>query len=217
MDLIASDISQKRLFDFMNELHDISFENKDYVNYSHKVQRICKCINFDIKLTLRMYITHIIDSNNSFKVTVKTTIGTDSITLRKTKTFFNDYEFFLLSKELPGTFTEEDKTKMYSDLSEEIIEHLNVFKVCKHCRILYKDPRKHLEPNHSCPNCQFDQIFHIRDTQCMICNEQVLPGELSFTLTCAHSFHTSCIMQGFIQMKKRECPLCREVDQHESL
>jgi|688.fasta_scaffold237256_2 hypothetical protein len=217
MDLIASDLSREKLYDFLNELHDISFEHKDYVNYSHKVQRICKCANFDIKLTIRMYITHVIDPENNFKVTVKTTLSGDSVTLRKAKTFFNDYESFILSKESIGPITPEDKERIYTELVDEIIHHLNTFKVCKQCRVLYKDPRIKNNPNHPCINCQFDQIFQLRDAQCMVCNEVILPDDLTFTLTCAHTFHTPCIMMGFIHMKKRECPLCREVDQHEAL
>ena len=217
MDLIATDLSRERLYEFLVELHDISFQQKELVNYSHKVQRICKCLNFDIKLTLRLYITYVIDSEDNFKITIKTTLSSDSITLRRAKTFFNDYEYFLLAKELPGTFTSEDKEKMYKELVDEIIIHLNHFKVCKHCRVLYKDPRINIAPNHACTNCQFDQVFQLRDTKCMVCNEQILPEDLTFTLTCAHTFHTNCIMLGFIHMKKRECPLCREVDQHEAL
>lgn len=216
MNLIHADLSKEHLFELLREFHLITFSNNERINNSFVVQRICKCHDLDIKFFLKMYITQSVDTETgALTVGVKVSLSTEAITLRKGRNFFDDYQYFLVSKDFEPYSDAERMLELYKELVDDIINNLNVFKVCKHCRLLYKDPRISTDPNHPCIHCLFDKVFHIRDCRCMVCNEDIIPGETSFTLTCGHTFHTECILLSFIKTKVRTCPLCRENDCHE--
>lgn len=221
MNLIHADLSSEKLYDLFRELHLITFSNSNNeqptVNEAYTVERICKCYDLDVNLQLKMHINQfIVKDTGTYTVCVKVSVKTDATTLRKIRNGFNEYEYFFISKELPPHSDAQLVLDLYKQLVKEILTQLNAFKVCKHCRLLYKDPRQdEIEPNYPCIHCIFDDVFHIRDCRCVVCNEDLLPEDASFTLTCGHTFHTECILLSFLKTKSRACPLCREHDTHE--
>ena len=215
MNLINADISHEKMLDLFRTIHNLHFKHKTEFDRTHLVERICKCHNLDVKIYLRMYITYSGDEMGNFAISVKVSAGTNCVNLRKYKTYFGDDESFTILKEFQAKMSESEITEEYKNLIKKIIESYNVFKVCRYCRLLYRDPRVDIEPDYPCMNCLFDQVFHIRELNCVVCSEMIQKDEMNFTLTCGHTYHTNCIMKTFVQMRKRECPLCREIDCHD--
>lgn len=215
MNLINAELSHEKMMDLFRSLHFMYFNYKEDFDRTHLVERICKCHNMDVKILLKMYITYSGDDSGNFAVSVKISASSTSINLRKTKNYFGDEETFTIVKEFQKNMNPDQLGHAYSVLITQIINSYKVFKVCKYCRILYRDPRIDVEPDHACMNCLFDQVFYIRDLTCAVCSESIHKDDMNFTLTCGHTYHTSCILKSFIQMKKRECPLCRELDYHD--
>jgi hypothetical protein len=214
MNIIDAEISQEKMLDLFRNIHNI-YRCKPNYNGTHVVERICKCYNLDVKITLRMYITYSGDDVGNFMVNVKILATTNCVNLRKTRNYFGDGETVIIAKDFSEMINDSDYLRQYKKLVDEIIDSYNVFKVCRHCRILYQDPRQDIEPDYPCVNCLFDQVFYFRDLDCVVCKDSIQKTDMNFTLTCGHTFHTGCIMKTFIQMKKRECPLCRESDSHD--
>lgn len=215
MELINADLSPTLLFELFKELHEISFTHKDDFNQVQIVERVVKCANVDVKITFRMYVTHVLDDDGLFTIIVKLTANSNSISLRKYKISIGDVEYFSVQHQIPKDVNDRQVIEHYTQLVEKVINGFNVFKVCKHCRILYKDLRTAIDPNQTCSNCMFDRVFHFRDMNCSICNDNIAPKDYNFTLTCGHTFHTECALRLFIRSKKRDCPLCREPDYHD--
>ena len=160
----------------------------------------------------------IIDTEDSLHITSKIIMSSDNVSLRRYKTYVNDNEYVKCRSVING-FT--DPFILDTGLQQHIIEvvqNLKSFKICQVCRILYKDSDKiqyHTEMK--CNNCMFDDIFSFRDETCIICQDNYhddnnIKESTSFSLSCGHIFHSKCIMKLFLSSKKRECPICKEID-----
>lgn len=215
MNLINAELSHEKMMELFHTFHFLHFKHKNEFERIHLVERVCKCHNMDVKINLKMYITYSGDDLGNFAVSVKISASSPSINLRKSKNYFGDEESFTIVKEFQNNMNPDQLGNRYSELINQILDSYKVFKVCKFCRILYRDPRIDIDSDYPCMNCLFDQVFYIRDLICAVCSETICRDDMNFTLTCGHTFHTNCILKSFVQMKKRECPLCRELDQHD--
>jgi hypothetical protein len=203
-------ILKESLIELLEEVYDIHSQSQ-VVNATTNLSRCMKCVELDVKLLLKMSLSFepkATDNNeeNIFIATVKLTLSTSCTSLRKVNHFWNDNEMITIRLEMT--------CKHFDYLADKIIEHLNHFKICKICRILYKDPRD-ISPTSICKYCYFDRIFLVQEASCAICQEAILPGVQTFTLTCSHIYHSECILTQFIKSDNRNCPLCREQDHHE--
>jgi hypothetical protein len=207
MKLTHTVINKECLLDLLSEVYDIH-SHASAVNLTTNLSRVLKCIELDVKLLLKMSIQYEHKENDEhiFIATVKLILSTQSTCLRKTNHFWNDNEMITIRLEMT--------TEHFEYLADKIIEQLDHFRICKVCRILFKDSRS----NHAtaiCKYCCFDRIFQFEDASCAICQEVMEPGVQTFALTCAHVFHSDCILTQFIKNGNRFCPLCRETDDHQ--
>ena len=177
----------------------------------YQLERYCKCIDLDVKFILKTTIELLFDPQNNLMVTINCCLSTDCVSLRRSNYYWNDRESVVIYKNIKP---EEDRTGAFYECIDEFIMKMNHFRICSICRLLYKDNR--IDGSEStCVHCRYDALFHVKDTLCVICDEQINSQEQSFTLTCAHTYHSSCILLSFIKTAKRECPLCRETDSHQ--
>lgn len=176
-------------------------------------ERYCRCDEMNVKLVLKMSVSFEFREEQKDCIVSNTiSLSTDCVSLRKSNYFWSDKESFSLTFLI---YPNQDLNSQFEHLVEEIMNKIDQFKICCCCRILYQEDREE-NPNESiCIHCRFDSIFFVKNTQCVICNDDLKPFEQSFTLTCGHTFHSACILQYFIKTMKRECPLCREVDCHQ--
>jgi hypothetical protein len=207
MKLCHTAVLKEPLVELLHEIYDIHSHTPAVVNLSTSLARTLKCIELNVKLLLKMNVQFEAKVNEeNFIATVKLTLSTNCTSLRKTHHFWNDNEIITIRLEMNADHFEY--------LAEKIIEHLDFFKICNVCRILYKDPRD-IPATSICKHCSFDRIFHIEETTCAICQELITPDTQTFALTCAHVFHSNCILTQFIKNDNRICPLCREMDDHQ--
>ena len=67
-----------------------------------------------------------------------------------------------------------------------------------------------------CTSCQHtivkptEFVINADSADCVICLDQLLPGEVSCKLDCGHFYHTKCIDTWFGQNKNKLCPLCKK-------
>lgn len=207
MKLTHNLIIKDSLVELLSEIYDLHSQSLA-VNASTNLSRTMKCTELDVKLLLKMTFTFENKTNddNVFIATVKLVLSTACTSLRKVNHYWNDNEIITIRMEIT--------TEHFGYLADKIIDHLNHFKICKICRILYKDSRN-TNPTSICKHCYFDRIFHVQDSACAICQEVIEPGAQTFALTCAHVYHSECILTQFIKNDNRTCPLCRENDNHE--
>jgi hypothetical protein len=173
------------------------------------VQRYFKCAGLDVKLLLKMDVTFEA-TNEGNCIVVYFKITTDCVSLRRSNFFWVDKESVMVSYVLKDS---EELEPQLENVSDELIQRLKYFKICSICRILYSDIRE--SPSQCCVNCLYDSVFHVNDSHCVICNESIQQEDQTFALTCAHLYHSSCILLHFIKNGRRECPLCRELDTHQ--
>ena len=190
------------------------------VNKFFTLSRPFKCINLDIKLFLKFYIGYeYIPVSNTYpdqkiSFSIKVSVSTESMSLRRVRTYFMDTEHITISQQIPsGLKTNEEINYVHENILDELNTKLDNFCICKECRSLYIKTYKDSEID-ICTTCIFDRMFHIQDLVCVICNDHHKPKEQIFTLSCCHTYHSECIMTHFLKTKKRECPLCRELDNH---
>jgi len=174
------------------------------------VQRFFKCKGLDVKLLLRMDTKIEGNAEQGFVLTIQFFLTTDCVCLRRNNYFWADKESTVASYIVTN---EQELDAQLENMSDELIEQLNLFRVCSICRILYSDSRA--EPSNCCINCMYDSMFYVADSSCTICCESIQPEDQTFSLTCAHIYHSNCILLHFIKTAKRECPLCREADTHQ--
>jgi hypothetical protein len=175
-------------------------------------ERYCKCDGLDVKLVLKMEGNFEFKEDNNCLVAFQIILSTDCISLRRSNYFWSDKESFLVSRIIDPLVHIESQ---FENIVDEIIQKMNTFKICSQCRILYQEDREE-EPQESiCIHCRFDSIFFPKDICCAICKDMIYRDEQSFTLTCAHTYHSACVLLHFIKTAKRECPLCRESDSHQ--
>ena len=189
------------------------FSLQGQVSKKFNTERYCKCDGLDVKLVLKL------DGSFDFREEQKDCIAsfhialsTDCMSLRKSNYFWSDKESYTINYII---FPEQHLDIQFEKLVDEIMYKMDFFKICNICRILYQEHRVENSNETVCMHCMFDSIFYVRDTVCVICNDNVREGEQTFTLTCGHTFHSPCILQYFIKTSKRECPLCRESDNHQ--
>ena len=218
MQLIQAEIVPEYLRDLLLDFHD-SCTHETVFPQSVMFQRTCKVPEIDVKLVLKLSLIYGLHEAmdepagvNMFSVTAKWTLVTDCINLRINRSFFGDSQHIVLNTEIPRELASEDLTRVYDVFADRMIERLDEFKLCVECRNMYMDKRHRDLPQMYCSQCMFDRMFHTEDLMCVICKDTVHRDEQSYTLSCAHSYHSSCILTNFIKIKRRECPLCREVD-----
>lgn len=218
MKLIETDIDLPSLKDLLVECHNFNIE-PNQVPQTHNLTKISRCVNMDVKVQLKLILNYDpIDyeegghSTPYFQITFKWAVNVDCINLRHNRSFFGDTEFATFTTEIPRELEREEMHTIYTNVARHLIERLEEFKVCCECRTLYTDKRVVEASEMRCMQCYFDRIFFLKDSSCVICKDVFQPGEQTFTLSCGHSFHSSCILRYFITNKKRECPLCREVE-----
>lgn len=166
-------------------------------------------------------------AREQFLLTIKVIASTASTSLRQTQFARNEYEQVCIKHPIPITypldpqqsqasqddpqaFQRSKRVAEYGRIASDVIQKFKMFKICTICRLLYKDGRD-LEAC-ICPNCLYDRVFHLRDTQCVICSDLVVDSDQTTTLMCGHAFHSTCILTNFIKIDKRECPICRIQD-----
>lgn len=94
-------------------------------------------------------------------------------------------------------------TSEYKKFKQCVLQCLNIIKDVQHCVSCHRfHLPKHLD-NSICLDCRL-QFMIEQNEECSICYDSTEP-KLHQVLPCKHSFHFNCL----VQMKKRECPLCR--------
>lgn len=201
MNLINSEINATNFNNLFQKFHDLAVhENKQTEHKHFSVERMGKHKDIDIKINIKLYIIYkYIDEN--FSISTKIMIIPEGITLRKNIRY--DYEHQIVDTTL--CIYDRD----YSDYINRIINVINDYRVCNICRIIFKDQK-----DMTCLNCMYDSIFSPKDIKCAICIDDLQIEDQSFSLTCGHIYHTKCILETFIQTKKRNCPICKEIDKH---
>lgn len=201
-----------KLLNLYKEMIDVTTEDPEEKKFT--VHRHCKVENVDVKLLLRLEVILDLNSDNMLAIQSKISVVTESTTLRKYKSYYNDSEYYKVRSE-PVYLNKA--SELYAHNLEthvkSVLDGFLVFRICKICRLLYKDPRKDTED--VCKNCIFDNCFYLRQDSCVVCQEQYKPNEYTFPLTCGHVYHSKCILQQFLVKKKRECPICKELDSHQ--
>jgi len=144
----------------------------------------------------------------------KWALSTDSINLRRNRNVFSfgDTEYIVFSVDVYRDLPKEQLWETYSLVAQYLINQLDEFKLCIECRGLYLDKRSLPFEHMICTHCLFDRVFEMEDANCAICKESFKCEEQTYAMTCSHVFHSRCILTNFILSKKRDCPLCREVD-----
>jgi hypothetical protein len=221
MQLIHAEIVPELLRDLLLDFHDLCSYQTVFPQ-STVFQRTCKVPEIDVRLVLKLALIYTLheatdDSmagagTEMFSITAKWSLTTDCINLRYNRGFFGDSEHILLNTEIPRDLPAEDLTRVYSVFADMMIQRLDEFKLCVECRNMYMDKRHRDICQMYCTLCMFDRMFYTEDLICVICKDTVHKEEQSYTLSCAHSYHSSCILTNFIKTKRRECPLCRELD-----
>jgi hypothetical protein len=216
MHLISTELVPEHLLTLLMEFHDAAMCESKFP-YAMTVQRTCKCVEIDVKLLMKLTLTMKPDDfaeagEERYHFFARWTLSTDCLNLRRNRHFFSDAEYITLEMMVPQPLDPADKIQLYDQFATQMIQRVDEFKVCMECRNLFLDKRVKPIDDMYCFQCMFDRMFFVQDLQCVICKDTVQRDEQSFTLTCGHTFHSGCIMTNFIVTKKRECPLCREVD-----
>lgn len=188
-------------------------------------------VSFEVENPMRtnLAISSNLETSNmptkQFLLTIKLIASTTSTSLRQTQFARNEYEQVCIKRPMPNLYPDEDNVQFsqnsqefkqskrvaeYEKIALEVIQKFKMFKICTICRLLYKDGREQVDC--ICPNCLYDRIFFLKDTQCVICSELVMNSDQTITLICGHAFHSNCILTNFIKVEKRECPICRIQD-----
>lgn len=207
MKIANIEINRDKWLSLLKELYD--FQGSATKSY-FQLDRYCRCIDIDVKCILKTSIEFNFDVNRKLKLSMSASLTTDCVALRRCNYFWSDKETISVSGE-----TLDDVDLLFEKCVDEYIEKLEHFRICTVCRLLYKDTRIPKEEHSVCIHCRYDQTFFVQDTTCVICNESVQKDDQTFTLTCAHTYHSDCILLHFVKSTKRECPLCREVDNHQ--
>lgn len=208
MKIANIEILKDRWIFFLKDLYQLQGNtSKKFV-----VERYCKCDGLDIKLVIKMEGNYQFKSDDECTVSFQITLSTDCTSLRRSNYFWSDKETFTITRCIES---QETMTFHFENIVNEIMEKIDYFKICKYCRILYQEQKEEDPKDSVCLHCRFDSIFYVKDINCVICNETLLPEDQSFTLTCGHTYHSNCILLHFIKTSKRECPLCREPDSHQ--
>jgi len=216
MRLIHTEFVQEHLEALLLEFHDSALYESKFP-YAVNMQRMCKCMEIDVKLLIKLTLTLKPEEfgeagAENFQIYSRWTISTDCLNLRRNRHFFSEAEHLADELIVPQRIDGEEKVRVYRAFAEHLIQRIHEFKFCLECRNLFVDKRDLSLDRMYCFQCMFDRIFFIQELQCVICKDIVQRDEQSHTLTCGHSFHSSCIMAHFVHSKKRECPLCREMD-----
>lgn len=180
--------------------------------------RTIKCTDIDVKLIMKMALVYNMNPDGEMEVKARLSMNTDAPCLRKTRSIFSDTESVYHEVVLPTRIARQaeqwdELTAAYERFALEVIQKTDTFRVCRVCRILYKDPRTGAKIDR-CVHCLFDLSIHPVDTNCVICNDLIRVDEQSYTLTCGHIYHAECILTHFVRhaLQRRECPMCRAVD-----
>jgi len=209
--LTDSEINKDSLKYLYEEFLQIAIKDPEEKRFV--VQRFVKVNELDVKLNIKLEVN--IDIFSDINVISKLSMSSENVTLRKCKVYYSDIEFVKLKmevKECPDQLGVLDQS--LNDYVMKVIQHMNTFKVCGICRLLYRDPR--IEEKISiCRNCYFDRCFFEKKDSCIICQEKYKSGDFTFSLTCGHIYHSNCILHFFLTKKKRECPVCKEIDSHQ--
>lgn len=208
MKIANIEINREKWISLLKELYD--FQGSASKSY-FQLDRYCRCIDIDVKCILKTCIEFNFDSNRKLKLTMNASLTTDCVALRRCNYFWSDKETIIVVGETDSLNRIDD---VFDKCIDEFIEKLEHFRICTICRLLYKDGRASNEES-ICIHCRYDQTFFVQDLVCVICNESVQKDDQTFTLTCAHTYHSDCILLNFIKTNKRECPLCRETDSHQ--
>lgn len=208
MKIANVEINRENWIDLLRELYDYQgTATKSFF----QLDRYCKCADLDVKFILKTHIEFNLDTQQTFKITINSSLTTDCVSLRRSNYFWSDKESVTVSGEAKST---DDVIELIEKCVDDHIEKLDHFRMCTVCRLLYKDARTHLTES-ICIHCKYDSLFFVRDNVCVICKETIQKEDQSFALTCAHTYHSDCILTHFIKSNKRDCPLCRESDNHQ--
>lgn len=203
-------MSQEKLTDLLVDVHE-NHHMAQRLSTLHNLMRVCKCTEMDVKVNLKLNVTIETDSgHHTYLVSIKLYATTECISLRKTFTW-SEHENICSRKVFLAEFSEKAIREEYQNLAKDIIEKFSCFRVCILCRSLFKDARA-TDPScvhQTCPSCLFDAVFFNQDCCCVICKDNILEEEQTFSLNCGHTYHTRCILESFIKTNKRECPICR--------
>lgn len=219
MEWLQTDIHFDAMLYLLVDLHERNVHEVRFPQ-TYTLYRTTRCPNLDIKLQLKLILNYDLQMNDEageparFLLSTKWSLSTDCINLRRNRNIFStgDVEFILFSTEVIRDATHDDLRAMYSTIVQYLIDRLDDFKLCIECRGLYLDRRHRALHEMQCIQCLFDRTFILVDLTCAICKEPVHANEQTYSLTCGHAFHSHCILLHFIKNKKRDCPLCREVD-----
>ena len=209
MKITNTQILRSKWVDFFKDIYHLQGQTSKKVS----TERYCRCDHMNVKLILKL--TTNFDFREEPKdclISTVISLSTDCISLRKSNYFWSDKESFTINYIV---YPEESLDGQFEKMVDDLLLKIDQFKICCYCRILYQEDREEELTQSTCINCRFDSIFFVKDTQCVICHDDLKPFEQSFTLTCGHTFHSPCILQSFIKSAKRECPLCRESDVHQ--
>lgn len=218
MQLIHAEIVPEFLRDLLLDFHDACALQMVFPQ-SAVFQRTCKVPEIDVKMVLKLTLIYSLQepgeeagARETYFICAKWSLTTDCMNLRRNRGFFGDTEHITLNTEIPRELPMEDLVQIYTVFANMMIQRLDEFKLCVECRSMYMDKRPREIHQMYCSHCMFDRIFYTDDLICVICKDNVHKDEQSYTLSCAHAYHSSCILMNFIKIKRRECPLCREID-----
>lgn len=211
--LINSTLRKDNLLYLYNEFIDINSSDPEEKKFT--VHRHCKVDDVDVKLLLKLEVNVDMNPEKFLCIQTKISMTTESYTLRKYKSYYNDTEYQKIRMEpvyfdlLSDSFRESLDKHV-----DSVLDGFLVFKICKICRLLYKDSRTE-DGFNVCKNCIFDNCFYSLEENCVVCQEKYRPKDYTFSLTCGHLYHSNCILQHFLVKRKRECPICKELDTHQ--
>jgi hypothetical protein len=195
------------------ELHDIYLHSS--IGESFSLSRICRCADLDIKALLKLNVGYEYSMDNDLEVKVRMSLSTDCVCLRKTRSIFADTEHVYDVCTIPRAKLRDPDALvgLYGAFVSQLESKFKMFRICRICRHLYKDERVDADVDR-CMHCMYDMVFAPCNESCVICNDEMIPEEQTFTLTCGHSFHAECILTHFVRhpTNRRECPLCRSID-----